>query len=110
MKRYCYLMTLVMICMTGYSAMAQYTEDFRAKDILEKRYTDIKGSAYLSDDWLNGTVKLANGDAYRDVPLKFDLVTNELMFMNKEGDARAFADPVAEFMINDGSANRLFRS
>lgn len=93
------------------TALAQYTEDFRAKAVLEKTYTDVKGSPYLFDDWSLGVVKMASGSSYKDMSLKYDQVTGELIFKDKTGKAQGFADPVAEFKIIDKSnAFRIFRS
>lgn len=90
---------------------AQYVEDFRAKTVLEKHYTDVKGSPWLSDDWVMGMVKLGNGSTYKDVPLKYDQVSGELIFRDKSGKSLAFADPVSEFKISDArKGEMLFRS
>ncbi len=92
-------------------ADAQYTEDFRAKAVLEKTYTDVKGSPYLFDDWSLGIVKMTSGLSYKDISLKYDQVASELIFQDKSGKALGFADPIAEFKIIDKSnAFKIFRS
>lgn len=92
-------------------AKAQYTEDFRAREVLAKTYTDIKGSPYVFDDWALGVVKMASGSSYKDMLLKYDQVTGELMFKDKTGKTLGFADPIAEFKIIDKTNNfRIFRS
>ncbi|SKB63267.1 hypothetical protein [Daejeonella lutea] len=92
-------------------ASAQYTEDFRAKTVLEKTYTDVKGSPYLLDNWSLGIVKMASGSSYKDMSLKYDQVTGELIFQDKSGKSLGFADPIAEFkIIGNNNAFRIFRS
>ena len=92
-------------------AAAQYTEDFRAKTVLEKTYTDVKGSPYLLDNWSLGIVKMASGFSYKDMSLKYDQVTGELIFQDKSGKSLGFADPIAEFkIIGNNNAFRIFRS
>lgn len=100
------------LCGTAISPVqAQYTEDFRAKAVLEKTYTDIKGSPYVFDEWALGLVKMASGATYKDLLLKYDQLTSELMFKDKSGKALGFADPIAEFkLIDKSNAYRLFRS
>lgn len=88
------------------NSAAQFVEDFRAKAVLEKQYTDVKGSPYLQEDWAEGLVKLANGNTYANVPLKYDQVTGELIFRDKAGKVLTFADPVREFKLS----GQLFRS
>lgn len=53
------LLLLFSINLSTMSAKAQFIEDFRAKAVLEKQYTDIKGNPYLNGDWSMGIVKLA---------------------------------------------------
>jgi hypothetical protein len=90
---------------------AQYTEDFWAKTVLEKQYVDVKGSPFLYEDWSVGLVKMLNGSTYKDVSLKFDQVSGELIFRNKEGKAMGFADAASEFKLSvKDQISRLFRS
>lgn len=90
---------------------AQFVEDFRAKAVLEKQYTDVKGSPYLMDDWATGIVKLENGSTYKDIPLKYDQVSGDLLFKDGSGRTMVFADPVKEFKFTDNeNGERLLRS
>lgn len=90
---------------------AQFVEDFRAKAVLEKQYTDVKGSPYLMDDWATGIVKLENGSTYKDIPLKYDQISGDLLFKDKSGRTLAFADPVEEFKFTDNQkGDMLLRS
>ena len=92
-------------------ASAQYAEDFRAKVVLEKTYTDVKGSPYFFDYWSLGVVKMASGASYKDMSLKYDQVTGELIFKDKDGKYLGFADPIAEFKLIDKTDSfRIFRS
>lgn len=102
---------LFSFCMSVQTVHAQYVEDFRARTVLEKQYTDVKGSPWLTEDWVPGMVKLGNGSTYKDVPLKYDQVSGELIFRDRSGKTLAFADPVSEFKIIDAQKHeRLFRS
>lgn len=111
-KTFCSLVVcFLLLTAINYTASAQYTEDFRAKTVLEKTYTDVKGSPYLFDDWSLGIVKMVAGSSYKDMALKYDQVTGELIFKDKTGKSLGFADPIAEFKIIDKSnAFRIFRS
>lgn len=108
---YSFIICCVLIGTNIRSAVAQYTEDFRAKTVLEKTYTDVKGSPYLFDNWSLGIVKMSSGSSYKDMSLKYDQVTGELIFQDKSGKSLGFADPIAEFKIIDkNNAFRIFRS
>lgn len=79
--------------------------DYMGRPVFEKRYTDVKGSPYLSDEWIEGSVKLENGKAFQGVKLKYDQVADELMFLDASGKEQLFVDPVLEFRLGD----KLFR-
>jgi hypothetical protein len=78
---------------------AQIMQDANGRPVLEKKYIDVEGNPYLTDDWLQGTVTLASGESYKDVPLKYDLVRNEPLFRNSKGEAMSFVSPVRKFTL-----------
>lgn len=102
---------LLFLTLTIPSANAQFSEDFRAKDVLTRVYTDIKGSPYLAEDFLPAVVKMKDGKTFKDIPLKYDQVTGELIFKDPTGKLVTFADPVAEFRFTGGKlANQAYRA
>lgn len=106
-----FLAAFLVLAFNQQIAMAQYTEDFRSREVLERVYTDIKGSPYLAPEFANGLVKLTNGSTFKDMPLRYDQVTNELVFKDKSGKMLTFSDPVAEFKFTEGkNTGQLFRS
>lgn len=112
MNKHIFLFAAFVLCLTGLSSLpanAQYTEDFRAKDVLEKQYVDIKGSPYISDEWTEGVVKMQSGPTYK-MPLKYDQVKGELIFKDRSGREMTFADPVAGFMLSGKDGDRVFRN
>jgi hypothetical protein len=87
------------LCLIWVSTTAQIVQDANGRPILAKKYVDVEGNPYLADDWLKGTVKLSGGENYQDIPLKYDLVSNELFFQNSKGEPMSFVNPVREFTI-----------
>ncbi|HEY0896301.1 MAG TPA: hypothetical protein VGE15_07100, partial [Sphingobacteriaceae bacterium] len=81
-------------------------QDVNGRPILETQYTHVEGSPYLFSDWTPGVVKLKNGTTYKEIPLKYDQVAEELLFSHN-GQALTFVEPVVEFRFKDGA---LFRS
>ncbi|HEY1008468.1 MAG TPA: hypothetical protein VGE58_00075 [Daejeonella sp.] len=113
MKKYLYLLVIYSILFAAniHLVKAQYSEDFRAKAVLEKQYVDIKGSPFLNEDWAIGVVKMANGSTIKDMSLKFDQVSGELIFKSRDGKTMGFADRVSEFSLADKNKTpRLFRN
>src|SRR5690606_231118 len=81
------------------------------RTVLEKQYVDVKGSPFLYEDWSVGMVKMLDGSTYKDVALKFDQVSGDLIFKNREGKAMGFADAVREFKLTGkDQISHLFRN
>jgi hypothetical protein len=97
------------------TASAQFLHEQDYKPITTKSHTDVEGSAYLYDDWMPGSVKLANG-VTNNAPmlLRYDVVDDQLFFKDKAGETMAFVVPVKDFTIeafeNDVTVIRHFRS
>ena len=72
---------------------------FGNKPLKSARYTDVHGSPFFSDNWLDGIVKLADGKLYKDVKLKYDQVLDEVFFLGKNDAIMVFKSPVLEFKI-----------
>jgi len=80
--------------------------DATGRPIMPKEYVNLKGSPYLYDDWVKGTVRLANGIEYKDIYLMYDQVKEELNFTYKDGKVQKFVDPVAQFTLEDRKFRR----
>ncbi|MBN1953320.1 MAG: hypothetical protein JW801_19090 [Bacteroidales bacterium] len=52
-------------------------------EIFYKAYTQIKGNAYLSDDWVEGDIFLSNGLVLKDVKFKADVYAHDLLVYNE---------------------------
>jgi len=96
------LLFLLLFLSSG--AMAQYEilpfGDVIRTPIKEKKYTDVEGTPYLAEKWSRGKVTLKNGKRYQYDSLKYDLMDDKLVFVDA-GKMMHFAEPVAEFEIND---------
>lgn len=104
-----------MIVLLGNNLQAQglYAQDLNGSPIRTKQYLDINGSPYFLDRWEKGTVQLDNGQTY-SLDLKYDLLADELLFRNKNGDSLNFVQPVKEFKLSYIDENKqqthLFRN
>ncbi|HUH33304.1 MAG TPA: hypothetical protein VLZ28_05075 [Daejeonella sp.] len=93
------------LCFVAISLNAQVIQDENGRPLLAIHYTDVQGSPFLADSWTKGNVKLADGETYNDMDLKYDQVTDQLIFKNSIGAAMAFLKPVNEFtLLSVGSA------
>jgi hypothetical protein len=60
----------------------------------------VNGSPYLLPYYVKGTVVFVNGKVFRDGLLQFNLVSNQLQFLNN-GRPLSFAQPVRYFTLVD---------
>lgn len=60
------------------------------------RYVEAVGSAFHSSDWESGVVVTKTGKAYKDVPVRVDLVTNKIQYKSEDGQARLISAPLKE--------------
>lgn len=72
-------------------------------DLRDKR--GAEGSFYWNDSWYDGSIKLVSGKTIKDMPLKYDLLTNGLE-IQVENDIKVLpGDIVEEFILKEVQAN-----
>ncbi|WP_242920890.1 hypothetical protein [Pontibacter liquoris] len=93
-------LVLAVSTLTSYTCRAQiFLEEVNGRPIRVGQYENVVGSPYLQDEWRKGTVKLANGETYPDVDLKYDQVQDIPLFRNKAGETLEIVQSVAGFTI-----------
>ena len=50
-----------------------------------ERYEGVKGSPFLSDEWMDGEVRLTNGQKFDDLQLKYDVYRDEIIVRRRDG-------------------------
>ncbi|MDQ3846778.1 MAG: hypothetical protein M3342_22615 [Bacteroidota bacterium] len=87
--------------------------DVKGKPVTSKSSVEVEGSPLLNEQWAFGEVRLKNGQWLKDVPLQFNLQTNELYFQ-KNNTTFQFAEPVLQFSLaytEEGAEKKvLFRA
>lgn len=93
------------------NAYAQFVQDINGRPFNANKYADVTGSPFLFDKWMEGIVKLQGGDTYKNIPLRYDAISNELYFKSKKGDTLTFVEPVVEFQLlgEAGGAKTTYR-
>jgi hypothetical protein len=82
------LALVLMISGSAYSQHGSTIENFRdiaGQPFFPRQYTDVNGSPYLFEDWTASTIVLNNGNALKGVRTNFNLVTNELLYLDEAG-------------------------
>ena len=70
------------------SAQVSQVESFNTisgQPFFPKQYQDVNGTPYLFEEWTPSTIVLENGSALKDVRTNFNLVTNELLYLDEQG-------------------------
>ncbi len=93
----------------------QFMQDVQGNVVRSIKYTDVQGNPYLFEQWVNGTIRLGNGKSYTNVPLRYDIVSDELQFKDSKSDqALNFKEPVVEFQLmpatESGESPMMFRN
>ncbi len=65
--------------MTGRKVFDQIFDYSSNKEFVASQYTDVKGSPYFSDKWLNGKVFLNDQTWFDNLQLKFDQYNNSFI-------------------------------
>lgn len=95
-----FIILMLFIFFTNISKAQVYLKDIQGTLIKGKSFTDINGSQFLNEEFVNGTVALTNGNEYEGVPLKYSSYGDELFFKNpKDGSLLGFVVPVKSFEL-----------
>jgi hypothetical protein len=87
-------------CSVGY-AQNMYVSYPEGNLLRMDKYVDIEGTPYLYEQWTKSNLTLKNGKTFTDIAIRYNLVDDELLFMDPKGQIMAFADPVAQFVFPD---------
>jgi hypothetical protein len=78
----------------------------RGIDLSNSKYSDVAGSPFLKQDFTNAFLAFRNGKKYSNVPVKFDILNNEIDIDEKqtlislqEIDSISFPDSIYQIMI-----------
>jgi hypothetical protein len=80
-------------------------------EVFFKAYRQVKGNAYLTDDWITGTITLQNGKELKNVKFKADVYKHYIIVYN-EYLKRVISLPQADiksFVYEEGGQRHEFR-
>ena len=55
--------------------------------------SDIQGSPYLKDEFVNGSIYTVQNEEYVDVPMRYNVYNDEMEFKDANGEVKAIAAP-----------------
>ena len=90
-----------LVCFAPTLKAQNYVQDISGNPIKAITFSDVQGTPFLVDAWYPGSVRLANGNSYKEnLFLKYNIKQDELYFKGKNDETLAFVDPVVEFTID----------
>lgn len=99
LKSMCIVMYLFSLGSYASAQQRELIRDITGQPFETMQYVGVQGSPYLLDEWEVGRVRMQSGKVFLDVPLKYDLVQNLLIFRSDAGQEQLFLEPVVEFEI-----------
>jgi hypothetical protein len=69
-----------------------------------------EGSPYFSKEFLEGSVTILKGKTYHGLQLKVNFYTNEVVFLDSEGNEMVVAQPVERVELNSPKGKKIFRT
>ncbi|WP_231458504.1 hypothetical protein [Pedobacter sp. Leaf132] len=108
MKNIITILTLL-LGIFGYQAKAQYVfiPDQTGKPLTDAKYENVTGSPYLVEEWTNAEVKLADNNMIKPAEVRYDMVSDKLLF-RQENKVYEFFPKVAAFTLFTKSGKRTF--
>lgn len=59
----------------------------------------VEGSPYFSDEWMQGVIVSRDGQAYKDISLRLDLIDNQLHYLDPNGKEFLSTTPLREVVL-----------
>lgn len=75
---------------------------------LELKTEDVEGSAYLNEEFINGTVALNTGVIYSDIPLRYNVYNDLIEFRSTSGKVFNINNPEAINQLSIGNSKFIY--
>lgn len=113
MKQFKQYIGLLIILLTSLGAIAQTPDSsddpVNMYGILYYQPHGLDGSPYLMNEWSKGSVTLITRQTTTSILLKFNIISNDLIFYNEKFKNLYTADrnTVTSFILNQGQSNQM---
>jgi hypothetical protein len=106
-----YLIIVLTLC--SIATHAQFTVqpygDMQGTPLREIKYENVSGTPYFLDFWSKGKVTTKSGKNFADMPLKYDIMNDKLIFQGAGGNMMYFVEPVSSFEITDADLSNHYK-
>ena len=118
MKKICFTSALLFACCASF-AQDNANDAIGERKMIDRvtgnllyvyQYEDVKGSSFLSDNWLPGTVILNTNVAFKNVKLKFDVANNEFVFNRNDSSFQLGPEAVEVILYQKNGDSLIFKN
>jgi hypothetical protein len=71
----------------------------------EKYVSLVEGSPYFNEEWLKGVLVGQNGQEYKGLQIKLDLIENSIHYKDEKGNELITTTPIKEVVLTDALGN-----
>ncbi len=107
----CLLSLLIFLSAAQAQNVYSLQDPVTSRNFSSSKYSDIRGTPFLVDKWINGSVTTTKG-TYQSLELKYNVYDNTLIF-NKDDESFEMIDDILSFTLkpkaNDPSGFLLFK-
>ena len=94
----------MILSVVAFDCCAQYLHDpYSGRQFNAQKYTNIKGSSFLREEWLTGDAISKNG-IYKDLKLKLDIY-EQILYVNKDDKLFQFKEEIDSFILKPNSGD-----
>lgn len=96
-----------LVLLINFGVMAQINvrasniQDFTGKPIMNNAVSDLKGSFFYNDDYINAKMYLANGTELINIKVKLNLRDNNVYYLNNDGSEMEAVSKVKRIVFMD---------
>ncbi|HZY77870.1 MAG TPA: hypothetical protein VFE50_00010 [Cyclobacteriaceae bacterium] len=89
-------------------AVVENFRDVAGTPFFPRQYVDVNGSPYMFEDFISATITLHDGRTIKGVKTNFNLVTEELLYMDEKGATMVASPKAIKRLETDSSEPRTF--
>jgi hypothetical protein len=108
MKNVLILSLLILPILSKAQSTVENFKDISGQPFFPKTYHDVNGTPFLFDDWAPSTVTLSNGTTLRDIKTNFNIVTDELLYIDERGKTMVANATVIKKVEANAGTLRMF--
>lgn len=86
-----------------FSNAQQFMEDVAGRPIYLKLEYNVQGSPFYPDQYYKANVFLKSGKIYKDVPVRFNIEQNLVLFKQQNGTENVAITPISKIIFTDTS-------